>query len=166
VKIQVEFNPEAVQSYRLVGYENRDIADRDFRNDAVDAGEIGTGHTVTALYDVVLHESANGELATVRIRNKKPGPDSPAVEWMTAYERDELRSELSEASADFRIAIAAATFAEILRGSAYATDIHWDELAQLAAESQRPGVAEDDELLSLIQRAASLSGSRGPTAER
>jgi Ca-activated chloride channel family protein len=54
VKIQVEFNPEAVLAYRLIGYENRDIADRDFRNDAVDAGEIGAGHMVTALYDPAL----------------------------------------------------------------------------------------------------------------
>jgi Ca-activated chloride channel family protein len=61
VKIQVEFNPEAVIAYRLIGYENRDIADRDFRNDAVDAGEIGAGHTVTALYDVVLADGYRGE---------------------------------------------------------------------------------------------------------
>ena len=166
VKIQVEFNPEAVYSYRLIGYENRDIADRDFRNDTVDAGEIGTGHNVTALYDLVLHDGAESDLATVRIRNKKPGPDSPAVEWMTAFNSDELQASLQQASSDFQIAVAAATFAEILRGSAYAADIQWGELASLAAEAQRPGVSEDDELLSLIQRAASLSGPRGPTAER
>ena len=56
-KIQVEFNPDAVESYRLIGYENRDIADKDFRNDRVDAGEVGSGHSVTALYEVVLHLS-------------------------------------------------------------------------------------------------------------
>jgi len=166
VKIQVEFNPAAVQTYRLIGYENRDIADRDFRNDKVDAGEIGTGHTVTALYDLVLADGGNEELATVRIRNKKPGPDSPAVEWMTAFDSDELASRFSKASPDFRIAIAAATFAEILRGSPYAAEVSWQELAALASEAQRRGVAEDDELLSLIQKAASLSGARGPTAER
>ena len=166
VKIQVEFNPESVSTYRLVGYENRDIADRDFRNDTVDAGEIGTGHTVTALYELVLNEEANSELATVRIRNKKPGPESPAVEWMTTYNGSEIRPSLRQASQDFQIAIAAASFAEILRNSPYAADIGWADLSRLAAEAQRPGVAEDDELLSLIQRAASLRGARGPTAVR
>ena len=166
VKIQVEFNPTAVATYRLIGYENRDIADKDFRNDKVDAGEIGTGHTVTALYDLVLTEGGNEELATVRIRNKKPGPDSPAVEWMTAFDSDELASRFSKASPDFRIAVAAGTFAELLRGSPYAAEVSWQELAALASEAQRPGVSEDDELLSLIQKAASLSGARGPTAER
>jgi Ca-activated chloride channel family protein len=166
VKIQVEFNPEAVSTYRLVGYENRDIADRDFRNDKVDAGEIGTGHTVTALYDLVLTGSDSEELATVRIRNKKPGPDSPAVEWMTTFDTDEVNRRFSQASPDFRIAVAAATFAEILRGSPYAAEITWEELASLASKAQRRGVSEDDELLSLIQRAAGLSGARGPTAER
>jgi Ca-activated chloride channel family protein len=166
VKIQVEFNPEAVATYRLIGYENRDIADRDFRNDKVDAGEIGTGHTVTALYDLVLTDNSEDELATVRIRNKKPGPDSPAVEWMTAYETDEVASRFSKASPDFQIAVAAASFAEVLRGSPYAAEISWQQLAGLASEAQRPGVSEDDELLSLIQKAASLSSHRGSTAGR
>lgn len=166
VKIQVEFNPEAVATYRLIGYENRDIADRDFRNDKVDAGEIGTGHTVTALYDLVLADGSEEELATVRIRNKKPGPDSPAVEWMTAYETDEVARRFSKASPDFQIAVAAVGFAEVLRGSPYAAEITWQQLAGLASEAQRPGVSEDDELLSLIQKAASLSSHRGSTAGR
>ncbi len=59
-KVQVEFEPGVVQSYRLLGYENRDVADRDFRNDAVDAGEIGAGHQVTALYEVKLLDAARG----------------------------------------------------------------------------------------------------------
>jgi len=166
VKLQVEFNPSVVASYRLIGYENRDIADRDFRNDKVDAGEIGTGHTVTALYDLVLHKNSGEDLATVRVRNKKPGPDSPAVEWMTAFEKKELKKEFSKTSADFQVAVSAATFAEVLRNSPYAAEISWDDLAQVASKAQRAGVSEDDELLSLIQRAASLSGPRGATAER
>ena len=160
VKIQVEFNPEAVKSYRLIGYENRDIADRDFRNDAVDAGEIGTGHTVTALYDLVLNDASNQDLATVRVRNKKPGPDSPAVEWMTAFHLDELHRDLQDASSDFRIAVTAATFAEVLRGSAYAADIQWAELSELASKSQRPGSAADDELPATA--AGGAAGGGGP----
>ena len=59
-KIQVSFNPDVVHSYRLIGYENRDVADRDFRNDSVDAGEVGAGHSVTALYELRLHERIDG----------------------------------------------------------------------------------------------------------
>ena len=76
-KVQVEFNPEVVSRYRLLGYENRDIADRDFRNDAVDAGEIGAGHQVTALYEIKLHENAkrSATLATLRLcyRSRETG---------------------------------------------------------------------------------------------
>jgi Ca-activated chloride channel family protein len=61
-KIQVEFDPETVQSYRLLGYENRDVADRDFRNDAVDAGEVGAGHEVTALFELKLRDESEGEI--------------------------------------------------------------------------------------------------------
>src|SRR6185436_7414271 len=71
VKIQVEFDPKAVKEYRLIGYENRDIADKDFRNDKVDAGEIGAGHSVTAVYDVVLKSTAASPV-TVRLRHKPP----------------------------------------------------------------------------------------------
>jgi Ca-activated chloride channel family protein len=75
-KIQVEFNPETVERYRLVGYENRDVADDDFRNDEVDAGEIGAGHSVTALYELELLpgiEEAKSLVATVRLRWEEPG---------------------------------------------------------------------------------------------
>ncbi len=70
-KIQVEFDPEVVKEYRLIGYENRDVADRDFRNDKVDGGEIGAGHAVTALYDVVLKKTDASPLV-VRVRHKAP----------------------------------------------------------------------------------------------
>src|SRR5690606_24280458 len=67
VKIQVEFDPDAVARYRLIGYENRDVADDDFRNDRVDAGEIGAGHTVTALYEIELAGDRTVPPALVRI---------------------------------------------------------------------------------------------------
>ena len=63
-KVQVDFNPDVVAYYRLVGYENRDVADQDFRNDAVDAGEIGAGHSATALYAVMLRPNVDGRIAT------------------------------------------------------------------------------------------------------
>jgi Ca-activated chloride channel homolog len=166
VKLQVEFNPTAVSSYRLIGYENRDIADRDFRNDAVDAGEIGAGHTVTALYDLVLTDNSPEELATVRVRNKVPGPDAPAVEWLTTMPFDEITSSFTRATPSMRIAFSAATFAELLRGSPYAAEVSWEELIGLTSQAQRPGIAADDELLSLQQQAARLSGTRGTTASK
>jgi Ca-activated chloride channel family protein len=166
VKLQVEFNPTAVSSYRLIGYENRDIADRDFRNDAVDAGEIGAGHTVTALYDLVLTGNAAEDLATVRVRNKAPGPDAPAVEWLTTMPYDEMVSSFAQATPSMRIAFSAATFAELLRGSPYAAEISWEQLIGLTSQAQRPGIAADGELLSLQQRAASLAGPRGATAAK
>ena len=71
-KIQVEFNPDTVSRFRLLGYENRALAHEDFRKDDVDAGEVGSGHSVTALYEIKLHEDAVGQLATVFIRHENP----------------------------------------------------------------------------------------------
>ena len=165
VKIQVEFNPSAVTSYRLLGYENRNIADKDFRNDAVDAGEVGSGHTVTALYDVVLSSNAtDGNLATVRIRNKKPGPDSPAVEWSTPFAADSLATDFASSSRELRMAVGAASFAELLRGSPYAGEMTYAALWNLVNEATRPDVSEDTELLGLVATAARLSGEGGLVA--
>ena len=166
VKIQVEFNPDAVTAYRLIGYENRDIADVDFRNDRVDAGEIGSGHAVTALYDVVLKDDAmSQELATVRVRAKKPGPDSPAVEWATVMNGELLRGEVEDTSDSFRLALATATFAELLRGSPYVAEISYRDVWALAKSADR-GQDEDAELLNLIETAGTLSGETGPVAGR
>ena len=166
VKIQVEFNPDAVTAYRLIGYENRDIADVDFRNDRVDAGEIGSGHAVTALYDVVLRDDARSqELATVRIRAKKPGPDSPAKEWATLMDGELLQSEFHDASDDFRLAFATASFAELLRGSPYLAEVSYNDVLAIARSADR-NRDEDAELIGLIATAGQLSGERGPVAGR
>ena len=71
-KVQVDFNPDVVSRYRLLGYENRRVADEDFRNDAVDAGEVGAGHSVTALYELKLRDDDDGALATVMLRYEDP----------------------------------------------------------------------------------------------
>lgn len=165
VKIQVEFNPDAVYAYRLIGYENRDIADVDFRNDQVDAGEIGAGHSVTALYDVVLLDDADDmEIATVRLRAKKPGPDSPAREWSTVFTPDLLHGDLDDASASFRKSVAVAGFAELLRGSRYAVELTYSQVYALAqgAVSDRK---EDQQLLELIGTAGRLAGERPIVAQ-
>ncbi|MCP4804281.1 MAG: DUF3520 domain-containing protein [Proteobacteria bacterium] len=156
LKLQVEFNPKAVMAYRLIGYENRDVADHQFRNDQVDAGEIGSGHQVTALYDVVLRDDAKSqELATVRLRAKPPGPDAPAREWATTMSGSMLRSEVIDSSEDFRKALAVASFAELLRGSPYAAELSYREVYSLAL-----GAGAESELLGLIETAGQLSGER------
>jgi Ca-activated chloride channel homolog len=115
VKLQVEFNPKTVRAYRLVGYENRAIADHDFRNDKVDAGEIGAGHHVTALYEVELTDAA-GPLATVHVRAKEPS-GTEAKEQSFTFGRDRLKPTLAAASNDLRFATAVAGTADILRGA-------------------------------------------------
>ncbi len=157
VKIQVDWNPEAVHAYRLVGYENRDVADRDFRNDKVDAGEIGAGHQVTALYEVALtgHE---GELATVRVRAKAPGPDAPAAERSWTLSSSAIRPDFGETSRQYRIAASAGYFAEILRNSPHIKEISLSQVAELARSAQRVEYAEDAELVELIETAARLRG--------
>jgi Ca-activated chloride channel family protein len=159
VKIQVELNPEAVLAWRLIGYENRDVADQDFRDDAVDGGEIGSGHAVTALYDVILRQgAADMELATVHLRAKAPGPDRPAEEYHTTFAPGFLRAELADASPDLRIALGAATFAELLRGSPFVEEVTYAQVHRLVAAARRPGEPEDAELLTLIEAAARLTG--------
>jgi Ca-activated chloride channel family protein len=154
VKIQVEFSPETVKEYRLIGYENRDVADRDFRNDAVDGGEIGSGHQVTALYEV-RWTGEPGELGRVRIRHQAPGPDAPHVERSYPL-APKAQSDVDMSSRQFRMALASATFAEILRGSPHAEDASLAEVQWLARGAARAEYAEDSELVQLIGRAITL----------
>jgi Ca-activated chloride channel family protein len=157
VKIQVDWNAGAVKRYRLLGYENRAIADRDFTNDKVDAGEIGAGHQVTAIYEVELQDQPVGDLFVLKLRSKAPGPEAPSVEQKWRFGRAALRSSLSETTADFRVALAAATFAERLRGSEYAPGFGYDDISALLAGAKRPEYAEDAELAELVATAARLS---------
>jgi Ca-activated chloride channel family protein len=163
VKIQVEMNPESVESYRLIGYENRDIADRDFRNDRVDAGEVGSGHNVTALYDVVLKDGYSRQLATVRLRYEKPGADGTAMEKSWKFEDTALAESPQLASRATRIAYSAGTFAEVLRHSQYADGISLPALEKFARESSRSKNADDQELAELIHRASTLGRAMAAT---
>jgi Ca-activated chloride channel family protein len=157
VKIQVEFNPAAVARYRLVGYENRDIADKDFRNDKVDAGEIGAGHTVTAIYEIDL-AAPMGDLpddfATVRVRNKTPR-GTKAVERAFSLKKGDVKTKLSQASKDYQFAAAVVAFAEKLRESPYARDISYDLIEEIAAASTR-GKSERKELVELVRKARAI----------
>ena len=120
-KVQVEFNPDVVSRYRLIGYENRRVADEDFRVDTVDAGEVGAGHSVTALYELKLHEDASGPLATVFLRYEDP-KTGKVTETNKRFDTNQLLTSMEQASARFQLDSAVAEYAEILRDSYWAQD--------------------------------------------
>ncbi|MFM8952257.1 MAG: von Willebrand factor type A domain-containing protein [Planctomycetaceae bacterium] len=192
VKIQVEFNPALVASYRLVGYENRLLANSDFRNDRKDAGEIGAGHTVTALYEVVPvgTAGADGPDGAEPLKyQKQPAatskPDAattlvPSAELLTVKLRfkapDGDTSTLREypladrgaafdaASADLRFAAAVAAFGMILRGGDHAGCFSLDDVARIAGRALgRDEGGYRAEFLDLVRKAAELQGRRAPT---
>jgi len=167
VKIQIEFNPAVVSSYRLIGYENRVLAAQDFNDDTKDAGEIGAGHTVTALYEIVLvgdeeeltiadtppvddlkyqnnlepNEAAKttGEMMTVKLRYKEPEGD---VSKLLEYPVMDEAAELTNASADFKFASAVASFGMILRGSPHKGNATFKSVLYLA----RAGLSDSSDM--------------------
>lgn len=114
VKVQVSFDPQVVSTYRLVGYENRDLADEDFKNDDVDAGELGAGHQVTALYELTL-TSKRGALGTVSVRGQLPD-SSEVFQLDTEMPRDAVNHSLEQSSSELRFATAVALGADLMRG--------------------------------------------------
>jgi Ca-activated chloride channel family protein len=157
VKLQVEFDPEQVARYRLVGYENRAIADIHFRDDKVDAGELGAGHTVTALYELELKPGAGEGLATVRVRAKKPRGEK-ATEREFHFSGSSLASTFSEAKRDLRFATAVMGAAELFRRSPHAQRWSFDQVMKIAREATPEGNAEREEFLSLLEKAQPLVG--------
>jgi len=180
VKLQVEFNPAKVKAFRLVGYENRVLAHQDFNDDTRDAGDIGAGHTVTALYEIVPpgvdidvpgvdplkyqpsaprgQASGAGELLTLKLRYKQPDSDHSAK--LDVPVEDSGRS-FEEASADFRFAAAVAGFGMALRDSAYKGDAS----LRTSEAWARSALGEDEgghraELVSLIAQARRLAPNR------
>ncbi|MBM7569954.1 vWA domain-containing protein [Aquibacillus albus] len=127
-KIQVEFDPEKVDRYRLLGYENRDVRDEDFRNDSVDGGEVGAGHTVTALYEVKVKEDTDA-LGEVRLRYlNEETQEVEEVQSALSFEGDSLPEDLLFLSA-------VAEFAEILGGSYWAKESSLESVLELAESS-------------------------------
>jgi Ca-activated chloride channel family protein len=163
VKIQVDFNPAQVESYRLVGYENRAVADQEFRDDKVDAGEIGAGHTVTAMYEIVLAGNivGNAAPAVVRIRAKRPRGEK-AREWAYAFDPGALHSRFADASDDFRFATAVMGAAEILRASEHAESWQLGDVVAIAqgAAGRARDRREFIELMSGLRPFAGTSPSR------
>jgi len=180
VKVQVEFNPAAVAEYRLIGYENRVLRREDFNNDRIDAGEIGAGHTVTALYELTLTGSPArlvdplrygtatqappkakaAELAHVRLRYKAPDGDKSRLIELPVGRADirALADLPAGQSRDLRFAAAVAAFGQKLRGGEYLGAFGYDAIAQLAA-----GARGDDpngyrsEFVALVKLAGSLN---------
>ena len=161
VKVQVEFDPATIKSYRLIGYENRKIADKDFRNDKVDAGEIGAGHNVTALYDVVLKQPCDNlkqalqsgqNPVVVRLRYKQPLGSDKAAELAFELQPSHTFADFAGAPANLRFATAVAGFAEILRKSPYAKAWSLDTVETVAKASSW-GRAEQSEMVRLVRRA-------------
>lgn len=175
VKIQVEFNPAQVGAYRLIGYENRALADRDFNDDTKDAGEIGAGHTVTALYEIIPADKApevvaqealkyqrrivrekktRDEVLTLKLRYKQPdGDKSTLVEYPAVDERDAKKRP----SNDFQWAAAVAAFGLVLRDSQFQGSANLPlvmELAQASRGSDSTGRRQ--EFLELVQTAEQL----------
>jgi Ca-activated chloride channel family protein len=154
VKIQVEFNPATVAEYRLIGYENRALAREDFANDKVDAGEVGAGHSVTAIYEIALQGSAGvrlddsryqpaanpasdmgDELALVRVRYKEPdGERSALLEQPVLLSA--MHTALSQTSERYRFAAAIAAFGQLLRDGRYTGDFGYDDVLALARDAR------------------------------
>jgi secreted protein with Ig-like and vWFA domain len=179
VKIQIEFNPAKVAAYRLIGYENRVLAAQDFNDDTKDAGEIGAGHTVTALYEIVpagsevatappvdglkyqsnvrLTETAEiAELLTLKIRYKEPDGDTSSL--LTFPLAGKVRA-FHEADRDFQFAAAVASFGMLLRNSEHAGNASFAsvlEIATPAAKNDASGYRSD--FLRLVRTAGKLAG--------
>ena len=176
VKIQIEFNPAVVEEYRLIGYENRLLNREDFNNDRIDAGEIGAGHSVTALYEIAL-KGSNGiqidplryhavsevtsgkddEIAFLRLRYKAADEEtSKLLEW--AIQKREIVSDLKNSSEYFRFAAAVAAFAQRLRGGNDIKDLDYDDIMELARSARSKDLfGYRGEFLNLVNIAKSLT---------
>ena len=176
VKVQIEWNPAVVAEYRLIGYENRQLAREDFSNDKVDAGDIGAGHSVTALYEIVLAGSEGQRLEPLRYartREVKAKPDEIAHLRLRYKAPDGDRSRLIEqpistaaiqrtlngSSDNFRFSASVAAFSQLLRGGRYTESFDYTQVEKLVQGSR----GSDDagyrgEFLRLVRLAESLGG--------
>lgn len=162
VKVQVDFDPAAVASYRQIGYENRALKNEDFEDDTKDAGELGAGHSVTALYEITPARSdTRGVIATVKLRYKEPkGSTSIPLDTKVV---DEGRSAY-EASADMQFAAAIAEFGMLLRSSPHKGRATWDDVAQLARLSMGADLdGTREELTRMVESARGMADPRVAT---
>lgn len=135
VKIQIEFDSTFVESYRLIGYENRLLANEDFHDDTKDAGELGAGHTVTALYQLKLKEATPEEILKLKLRYKLPKEDqSRYLESFTTGDAIDFK----KAPENLRFASAVAGFGMLLRGSTFAGDLEYSTIKKIAEKAKGP----------------------------
>ena len=175
VKLQLEFNPTRVKEYRLIGYENRMLAREDFDDDQKDAGELGAGHTVTALYELIpaepdktlladaalqyqqstLTSRANSnELLTLKLRYKPIGQETSVLMQQPVNQNERVNNASSPA---FRLAAAVAAFGMKLRGSPYAEQLDWEAVGALARTSISGSNPDQQEFLRLVEAAVLLA---------
>jgi len=179
VKIQIEFNPSKVQAYRLIGYENRMLASEDFNDDTKDAGELGSGHTVTALYEIIpagvkdsyiktvdslkyqkvktgpVATTYSTEIMTIKLRYKKPDED---ISKLIVHPVIDNKVSLDATSANFRFSAAVAEFGLLLRSSEYKQESTYPQVISLAKNAK--GTDENgyrSEFIQLAQSAMSLA---------
>ncbi len=156
VKVQVEFNTEEVKKYRLIGYENRDISDDDFKDASTDAGELGAGHRVTALYELELNGNSPGNLGTVHLRYKLPDGNED-ISMDVEIKHEYLKDNFYSTSNRFQFTVGVAEFAEILRKSPY-IDTSLAEVEELVEGAiHNTGDEWDFELLDLIKKAIAIA---------
>lgn len=173
VKLQIEFNPTKVRAYRLIGYENRMLKSEDFNNDKKDAGELGSGHTVTALYEIIpvgveseflkIDElkyqttkvdpaaSKSKELMTVKFRYKKPDED---VSKLIVHPLVDNQVALNKTSDDFRWSASVAAFGMLLRESEYVKNFSYDQVVQMAQGAK--GIDKEGYRIEFINMAKSF----------
>ncbi len=186
VKIQVEFNPKRVAEYRLIGYETRRLNREDFNNDQVDAGDIGAGHTVTALYEIVPAGSAARQVDELRYQKPAPAPttldktaefaflklryklpDESNSRLMTRAITDaDLRQDAAAVTDDYRFAAAVAAFGQSLRGGQYLKNFDYPQMITLAqgAKGADP-FGYRAEFINLVRLAAALDNQPKKSAE-
>lgn len=173
-KIQVEFNEDVVDTYRLAGYENRKVKDDDFRDDDVDAGEVGAGHSVTALYEVTFKEpgpegfDGDDVIATVHLRWEEPGTGE-VIEIDQPFTVGELSETFEDADLNLQLAVSVAEFAEVLRQTEYAEDT-WlgdvaEEVERINDELAEANGEPDDEVRELENSIYLVVGMMPPAPE-
>jgi Ca-activated chloride channel family protein len=155
VKVQLDFDPKTVKSYRQIGYENRALAAKDFEDDTKDAGELGAGHSVTALFEIVPVSSKPARLATLRLRYKQP--TGQTSQPLLAEVLDEGKGAY-EATPDLQFAAAVAELGMLLRNSPHKGTATFDDVFQLARVSQ--GVDLDGTRTEFIKLAQAAKGLR------
>lgn len=173
VKIQVHFNPAQVAGYRLIGYDNRRLANRDFADDTKDAGEIGAGHSVTALYEIVPASTPTpdavtnepsiprnaSELFTVKLRYKQPNDQFSQESQFAVADRG---TSFNEASSDFRFAAAVTEFAMLLKNSAHRGQATYESILELKDSARNDPKGYRTEFFELVRQARGLRDNSAP----